>query len=126
VARTVGEAQQKGFDLGVVLDPNDKVAEFSYANLFMVKDGIVSTPELNGTFLNGITRQRVIQLLRDDGFQVVERIIDFNEVLGADELFATGNYAKVQPCTRIEDRELQPGPVATRARELYFDFAKTA
>lgn len=126
VARSVGEAQQKGFDLGVVLDPNGNVAEFSYANLFMVSDGVVVTPEINGTFLNGITRQRIIQLLRDDGYQVVERAIDFKEVLAADELFATGNYAKVKPCTKIEDRELQPGPVATRARELYFEFAKTA
>lgn len=126
VARSVGEAQQKGFDLGVVLDPNGNVAEFSYANLFMVADGIVTTPEINGTFLNGITRQRVMQLLRDDGHEIVERAIDFKEVLGADELFATGNYAKVRPCTKIEDRELQPGPVATRARELYFEFAKTA
>lgn len=126
VARSVGEAQEKGFDVGVVLDPNGNVAEFSYANLFMVKDGILATPEINGTFLNGITRQRVIQLLRDDGHTVVERAMDFDEVLEADELFATGNYAKVRPCTKIEDRELQPGPVATRARELYFDFAKTA
>lgn len=126
VARSVGEAQEKGFDVGVVLDPNGNVAEFSYANLFMAKDDVVSTPEINGTFLNGITRQRVIQLLRDDGHTVVERAIDFDEVLEADELFATGNYAKVLPCTKIEDRELQPGPVATRARELYFEYAKTA
>ena len=126
VARSVGEAQQKGFDVGVVLDPNNNVAEFSYANLFMVKDGIVTTPSINGTFLNGITRQRVIQLLRDDGHTVEERSIDFTEVQAADELFATGNYAKVRPCTRIEARTLQPGPVSTRARALYLEFAKTA
>lgn len=126
VARSVGEAQEKGFDVGVVLDPNGNVAEFSYANLFLVKDGVVSTPAINGTFLNGITRQRVIKLLSDDGYTVLERAIDFADVLGADEVFATGNYAKVRPCTRIEDTELQPGPVATRARELYFEFAKTA
>lgn len=126
VARSVGEAQEKGFDLGVVLDPSGNVAEFSYANLFMVKDGVVTTPAINGTFLNGITRQRVIKLLSEDGYQVVERAIDFDELLGADELFATGNYAKVKPCTKLEDREYQPGPVATRARELYFDFAKNA
>lgn len=123
VARSVGEAQKKGFDVGVVLDPSGNVAEFSYANLFMVKDGVVSTPVINGTFLNGITRQRVMQLLRDDGHTVIERSIDFNDVLEADELFATGNYAKVLPCTKIEDRTLQPGPVSTRARELYFEFA---
>ncbi len=123
VARGVQEATSKGFDVAVVLDPIGNVAEFSYANLFLVKDGVVSTPAPNGTFLNGITRQRVIQLLRDDGFTVEERTVDFAEVLEADELFNTGNYAKVQPCTRIEDRELQPGPVARRAHELYFRFA---
>ena len=83
VARSVGEAQEKGFEVGVVLDPSGNVAEFSYSNLFMVKDGVVSTPVINGTFLNGITRQRVIKLLRDDGFEVVERTIDFPELLGA-------------------------------------------
>ncbi len=84
------------------------------------------TPVHNGTLLNGITRQRVIQLLKDDGHTVEERIVEFDEVLEADELFATGNYAKVLPCTKIEDRELQPGPIGTRARELYFDFAKNS
>lgn len=122
VARSVGEAQEKGFDVGVILDPANNVAEFSYANLFLARDGVVVTPVPNGTFLNGITRQRVIQLLKDDGYTVEERIVDFKEVMEADELFATGNYAKVLPCTRIEDRDLQPGPVATRARDLYFEF----
>lgn len=126
VARSVGEAQEKGFDVGVILDPDNNVAEFSYANLFMVKDNIVTTPIPNGTFLNGITRQRVIQLLSDDGFTVEERIVDFAEILEADELFATGNYAKVLPCTKVEDRKLQPGPIATRARELYFNFAENS
>ncbi len=122
VARSVGEAQQKGSDVGIVLDPSGNVAEFSYANLFMVKDGLVSTPALNGTFLNGITRQRIMQLLGDDGYIVEEKSIDFHELLEADELFATGNYSKVSPCRKIEDRNLQAGPVSTRARELYFDF----
>lgn len=126
VARSVGEAQQKGFDVGVVLDPSGNVAEFSYANLFLAKDNVVSTPAINGTFLNGITRQRVIKLLSDDGYTVEERTVDYDEVLNADELFATGNYAKVLPCTQIEDKTLQPGPIATRARELYFGFAESA
>ena len=123
VARCLREAQAKGFDTAVVLDPAGNVAEFAYANLFLVKDGVVSTPVPNGTFLNGITRQRVIALLRDDGVEVVERSVDFADVLEADELFATGNYAKVVPYTRIEDRDLQAGPVGRRARELYFRFA---
>ncbi|MDP6785992.1 MAG: branched-chain amino acid aminotransferase [Rhodospirillales bacterium] len=126
VARCLREAQAKGFETAVVLDPAGNVAEFAYANLFAVKDGVVATPVHNGTFLNGITRQRVIALLRGDGVEVMERSIDFAEVLAADELFGTGNYAKVVPCTRIEDRDLQAGPMTRRARELYFRFAGEA
>ncbi|MDP7241720.1 MAG: branched-chain amino acid aminotransferase [Rhodospirillales bacterium] len=126
VARCLREAQAKGFETAVVLDPSGNVAEFAYANLFMVKDGVVATPVSNGTFLNGITRQRVIELLRSDGVEVIERSIGFSEVLAADELFGTGNYAKVVPYTRIEDRELEAGQMTRRARELYFRFAGQA
>ncbi len=125
VARGVTEVQGKGFDVGVVLDPNGNVAEFSYTNLFLVKDGVVSTPVINGTFLNGITRQRIIKLLRGAGLTVEERSVDYSDVTEADELFATGNFAKVSPCTQIEDRQLQPGPVYHQARELYFEYVET-
>lgn len=124
IARIGREAAGKGFDTAVVLDPCGNVAEFAYTNLFLVRDGVVVTPAPNGTFLNGITRQRVIQLLRKDGVEVVERAVRFDEVLTADELFATGNYAKVQPCSRIEARVLPIGPLYERARELYFAFAR--
>ncbi|MEE8394375.1 MAG: branched-chain amino acid aminotransferase [Rhodospirillales bacterium] len=123
VARAVAEAKGKGFDTGVVMDPYGNVAEFAYANLFMVKDGVVHTPEANGTFLNGITRQRVISLLGDDGMKVAQRAIAYEELSEAEELFATGNYFKVAPCTRIDDRGLEPGPIFTKTRELYFNFA---
>jgi branched-chain amino acid aminotransferase len=124
VARGVAEARERGCDTGVVLDPNGNVAEFSYTNLFMAKDGVVHTPAANGTFLDGLTRQRVIGLLRDDGVEVIERAVDYAEVKAADELFSTGNYTKVMPCTRIDDRHLQAGPMFRRARELYFAFAR--
>ncbi len=124
VARGVAEANDKGFDVGVVLDPNGNVAEFSYTNLFMAKDGVVSTPVINGTFLNGITRQRIIALFKEAGVRVEERSIDFNEVKEADELFGSGNFAKVSHCSRIEDRQLQPGPFYHQARELYFEFVE--
>ncbi len=125
VARVGREAAQKGCDTAVVRDPNGNVAEFAYTNLFFAKDGVVHTPAPNGTFLNGITRQRVVALLREAGVEVVERAIDFAELLDADEIFSSGNYAKVQPCVRLEDRAFRPGPVYARARELYFAFAKS-
>lgn len=124
VARVGREAKAKGFDTAVVLDPCDNVAEFAFTNLFLCKDGIVHTPAANGTFLNGITRQRIIGLLRSEGIEVIERAIDFREVLAADEIFASGNYAKIQPCIRIEDRALEPGPIYHQARRLYFDWAR--
>ena len=123
VQRMIRKARQRGFSTAVVLDPDDKVAEFATANLFMVRDGKVATPADNGTFLNGITRQRMIGLLREDGHDVEERTVELEELLEADEVFATGNAPKVIPASRIEARDFQPGPVARRARELYWAFA---
>jgi branched-chain amino acid aminotransferase len=125
VGRISAEAEGRGFNTGVVLDLNGNVAEFAAANLFIVKNGVVHTPAPNRTFLNGITRQRVITLLRQARVEVVERTMVYSEVMEADEIFSTGNYAKVMPCTRIETRDLQPGPITTKARDLYFEWAKT-
>jgi branched-chain amino acid aminotransferase len=122
-ARAMREAMGRGFDNAVVLDPDGNVAEFASSNLFIAQGGAVHTPAPNGTFLNGITRQRVIQLLRRAGLVVHERVLTFDEVLEADEVFSTGNWSKVQPVTRVEKRALQPGPVYRRARTMYWDFA---
>ncbi len=124
VARMVRDATARGFDNAVVLDLLGNVAEFATANLFIVKDGIAHTPVPNGTFLNGITRQRIIKLLGEAGIEVRERRLTFEEVRDADEVFSSGNYAKVSPANRIEDRHLQPGPVAKKAKELYMEFAR--
>jgi len=121
--RALREASARGFDNAVLLDPWGLVAEFATANLFMAKDGVVSTPAVNGTFLNGVTRQRVLKLLRLDGHVVMERDIDPEELEDADEIFSTGNHLKVMPVRRYEERELIHGPFARRARELYWDFA---
>ncbi len=124
VARALREANEKGFDNAVMMDHIGNVAEFATSNLFLVKDGVAVTPVPNGTFLNGITRQRVIKLLREAGVEVEERTVTRRDVLEADELFSTGNYAKVWPVNRIEDRDLQPGPIAQTAKERYFEYAE--
>ncbi len=123
--RAQAEAQKRGFDDAVMLGPDGFVAEFSGSNIFIVKDGVAMTPKPNGTFLNGITRQRVLKLLRDNGVKAEERDITVEDLESCDEMFSTGNYAKVLPVTRFEKRDFQPGPVYRRARELYFDYAKT-
>ena len=122
-SRSLFEAQSRGFDNAVVCDMLGNVAELATSNVFMAKDGVVFTPIPNGTFLAGITRQRVIGLLRDSGATVVEKTMTYQEFEKADEIFATGNYSKVVPVTRIGDRSLPFGPLYTKARELYWKFA---
>jgi branched-chain amino acid aminotransferase len=120
--RALQDAEKRGFGNAVVLDAEGFVAELATANIFLVKDGVVHTPSANGTFLAGVTRRRVIQLLRDAGHEVVERSITYAEVQQADEVFSSGNFGKVLPITGVDQRSLQPGPVYSRARELYWEF----
>jgi branched-chain amino acid aminotransferase len=122
-ARALTEARSRGFDNALVRDMLGNVAETATSNVFMVKNGAVQTPIPNGSFLNGITRQRTIRLLREAGIEVYETVLTVADFLDADEIFSTGNYSKVLPVTRIEDRELQPGPIARKARELYWEWA---
>ncbi len=117
------EAHRRGFDNAVMLDMLGNVAELASANVFMAKDGVVFTPAPNGTFLDGVTRRRAIALLRADGVEVVEKSLGWRDVLGADEIFSSGNFAKIHPVTRIEERALQPGPLYRRTRSLYWDYA---
>jgi branched-chain amino acid aminotransferase len=123
--RAIAEARRRGFDSAVMLDLLGNVAEFATANLFFAKDGVAHTPAPNGSFLNGITRQRVIKLLRGAGIEVVERTVTPGELDTADEIFATGNFGKVQAVTRLDQRRLDPGKIATRARDLYWEFSFT-
>lgn len=122
-ARAVMEAASRGFDNALVRDMLGNVAETAVSNIFMVRDGVVLTPSPNGTFLAGITRQRIIDLLRESGTEVRETVLSVADFMSADEMFSTGNYSKVVPVTGLEERTLQPGPVAARARKLYWDWA---
>ena len=85
----------------------------------------MATPVPNGSFLAGITRNRTVQLLRNAGVAVEERTVTLADLDDADELFTTGNAGKVQPVSRYESRDLQPGPIARQAHELYMAYART-
>lgn len=121
--RIMAEARARGFSNALSRDPDGNVAETASTNVFMVRDGEVFTPVPNGTFLNGLTRQRVIALLRDEGVKVHECTLTVEDFHMAEEIFVTGNIAKVMPVARFEDRVLPQGRLAQRARELYWDYA---
>lgn len=122
-ARAMREARTRNFDNCLLADMLGNIAELATANIFMAKDGVVFTPIPNGTFLNGITRQRVVKLLAESGQRVVEGTLTYADFQAADEIFSAGNYGKVQPVTRLDNRDLQPGPHYRKARELYWAFA---
>jgi branched-chain amino acid aminotransferase len=122
-ARMLVEARRKGFGNALVCDAAGNVAETATANVFMVRDGVVLTPIANGTFLSGITRSRHIANLRADGVEVHECVLGIDDFRAADEVFLSGNFAKVTPVLGFDDVSYQIGPVARRARALYWDFA---
>ena len=122
-ARMIREANAKGFDNAISLDPLGNVAETATSNIWMVKDGRAYTPVANGTFLAGITRARVLKLLRENGIEAIETTLTLDDFRHADEIFSTGNALKVMPITRFDDREFDYGPVTRRARELYWEFS---
>jgi branched-chain amino acid aminotransferase len=125
-SRALREARARGFDNAILLDAGGAVTEFASSNLFLVTDeGTVVTPALNGTFLAGITRARVMALLAGEGIFVEERTVRVEELATAREIFSTGNYGKVTPCTRFEGHEMAAGPVAAKARDLYLAFTET-
>ncbi len=125
-ARMLVEARSRGFGNALVADALGNVAETATSNVFVARDGVVLTPIPNGTFLAGITRARHIANLRADGVEVVEKVLTFADVETADEVFTTGNLTKIMPVTAFEDRTYQVGPIARRARTLYWDWAHSA
>lgn len=124
-ARMIREAIAKGFTNALVTDQLGNVAETATSNVFMVRDGEVFTPVPNGSFLNGITRQRIMALLRAAGVVVHEKTLSLDDFHGADEIFLSGNLAKVTPVTRFDDSHYEIGPVTKLARESYMDWARS-
>lgn len=122
-ARMLREAKEKGFHNAIVCDANGNVAELATSNIFLTRGDEVFTPVPNGTFLNGVTRQRVIALLREAGTTVHEVTLTVDEFRTADEVFSTGNMSKVMPVMAFDDRKFEFGPLGRRARQLYWDWA---
>ncbi len=122
-ARMLAEAAAKGYPNALVADAMGNVAETATANIFMVRDGEILTPAPNGTFLAGITRARHMSNLAGEGMPVLEKVLTFADFEAADEVFMSGNMAKVTPVTEFDGVHYQVGPVARIVRELYWDWA---
>ncbi len=117
------EALSCGYDEALLLDSEGFVAEGSGENFFMVRDGVLYTPELTSA-LDGITRATIITLAREAGMEVVEKRITRDEVYIADEAFFTGSAAEVTPIRELDDRVIGQGgrgPVTERLQQDYFD-----
>ncbi|SEO10952.1 branched-chain amino acid aminotransferase [Gemmobacter aquatilis] len=125
-ARMLVEAKGKGFGNALVADAMGNLAESATANVFLVKDGEVFTPIANGTFLSGITRARHIANLRADGIAVHETVLTFDDVHAADELFLSGNFAKVTSVSRFDDTTYKTRKMTDHIRSLYMDWALSA
>lgn len=122
-ARMLREAKAKGFHNAIVTDVLGNVAETATSNIFMVRGDEVFTPVPNGSFLNGITRQRVIGLLREAGVSVHETTLSVQDFREADEIFSTGNMSKVVPIIGFDERKFEYGAITRRARALYWEWA---
>ncbi len=100
------EAVQSGYDEAILMNSSGKVSEASGMNIFIVRNGTLITPSVDQDILEGITRDSVIQIAKNNGIDVVERAVDKTELYIADEVFLTGTAAKITPISRIESTDL--------------------
>ena len=120
------EALECGCEEALMLDVEGFIAEGSGENVFIVRDGIIYTPELSAC-LDGITRKTVIQMAEQSGYKVVEKRITRDEVYVADEAFFTGTAAEILPIRELDGRSLgigKRGPITTLLQAQYFDLVR--
>ena len=117
------EAMNKGYDEALLLDSKGNVAEGSGENIFMVKEGVIYTPTLVAS-LNGITRNTIMTIAREQGYDVIETTMKIEELYEADEVFFTGSAAEVTPIREIDGNTIgngSRGPVTEKLQTMYFD-----
>lgn len=118
------EVTRNGYDEAILMDPQGFVCQGAGENLFLVKDGVLHTPDLSGGALDGITRRTILQFAADLGIKVVERRITRDEFYLADEIFMTGTAAEVTPIREYDDRIIGNGgrgELTEKLQTLYFD-----
>jgi branched-chain amino acid aminotransferase len=116
------EAKRAGYDEAILLSEQGFVADGPGESIFVVKNGVVSTPDLSASILTGVTRDTVMQLAAELGYEVKEREIIRTELYLADEVFMTGTAAEIAPLRAIDDQLIgDPGPVTRAIQQAYAD-----
>jgi branched-chain amino acid aminotransferase len=119
------DAIDSGYDDCIFLDVNGHVCELSAANIFIVRDGVLITPDTTSDLLEGINRRSILQVAREDlDMEVVERSIDLTELYISDEVFTTGTSANISPILEIDARKIadgKMGPVTKKFQKIHYD-----
>jgi branched-chain amino acid aminotransferase len=115
----VSEAQRAGYDEAILLTAEGYVADGSGENIFVVKNGLITTPPLSTSILPGITRATVIEIARELGYVVEETNVIRTDLYLADEVFMVGTAAEVTPLASVDDHELGVGPVTMELQQAY-------
>jgi branched-chain amino acid aminotransferase len=118
----VMEANRAGYDEAILLTNDGFIADGSGENVFLVKDGVIYTPDLSASILPGITRDTIIQIAQDLGYSVVQKQLIRTDLYLADEVFMTGTAAEVTPLREVDDQPIgPPGPVTLAIQKAYLD-----
>ena len=119
------EALNAGYDEAIMLNNKGHVAEGSAENIFVVKNGRITTPPLDADILDGITRDSAIKLLKSNKIKVIEKNLRINDLLKADEIFMTGTAAEVKSVTRVNKTKIGDGKIGEVTKELQDLFMDT-
>ncbi len=121
------EAKLGGYDEAILLDSQGYVSEGSGENIFIVKKGVLHTPDLSSSILEGITRETILTIAREEGVAVHEGRLTRDQLWLADEAFLTGTAAEVTPIREVDDRAIGEGvvgPVTRRLQERFFEIVR--
>jgi branched-chain amino acid aminotransferase len=117
----VTEANNAGYEEAILLTPEGTVADGSGENIFVVKNGVLYTPDLASGILPGITRDTVTQIAQDLGYTVLEKALIRSDLYLADEVFMTGTAAEVTPLRSVDDHEIGVGEITLAIQKAYLD-----
>src|SRR5438445_916123 len=120
----VTEANRAGYDEAILLTAEGFVADGSGENVFIVKDGVIYTPDLSTSILPGITRDTVIQIAQDLGYRVVEKSLIRSDLYLADEAFMCGTAGEVTPLREVDDVEIGVGEITLAIQKAYLETVK--